>query len=291
MSAVGSYIVPHALDIFPTLDELEFAVFLAIKSYVQSILFPPTSQGINQSSPPISESSISTSICIAAFCRFCDILKLLLMGAKDVSGSLLVYGPDWDDDSNSQLSGDEKLLKFQSEAPEYYPSWIALECAIARNNLSTLKILLSSSHELHKLWPDENGNHNPLLFFQSFESPEILSCLLDYGFRETNAEGETVLHIVAMVHGFNHLVQLVLSHGADVNARTLSRQTSLHYLVGNYGYKDILPILEILLKYGADPNARTSFGTTALVYAKREVIIGRSKHWKSMVLSNPLKIC
>jgi hypothetical protein len=112
---------PYSLDLYPRLDELEFAVFFGIKSRVQSILFPPTSQSNNQISRPPSKISISVSVCVAAFYGFHDILDLLLIAAKAVGGCIFVHFPHGDGYSDYPLSRDEALVENSLIYPSYYP--------------------------------------------------------------------------------------------------------------------------------------------------------------------------
>ncbi|KAJ4311287.1 hypothetical protein N0V84_010534 [Fusarium piperis] len=59
------------------------------------------------------------------------------------------------------------------------------------------------------------------------------------------------------------MARMLISHGADVNARDMELLTPLHS-AADY---DLLPMVEILLEAGADPNARDFEGTTPLSQA------------------------
>ena len=54
------------------------------------------------------------------------------------------------------------------------------------------------------------------------------------------------------------VIQLLLDHGADVNAQKEDRWTALHLGV-LFGH---VQVVEVLLKRGADPHARTKKGET-----------------------------
>lgn len=74
--------------------------------------------------------------------------------------------------------------------------------------------------------------------------------------------GETPLHC-AVMSGEPNVVTVLLDHGADVNARTLSGETPLH----RAARAGDVEIVEILLARGADVNAKDDDGETPLVEA------------------------
>jgi ankyrin repeat protein len=55
-------------------------------------------------------------------------------------------------------------------------------------------------------------------------------------------------------------VKLLISEGADVNEKTTTGDTPLHYAV-RYGHEDVA---ELLISKGADVNAKSKFGYTPL---------------------------
>jgi ankyrin repeat protein len=59
------------------------------------------------------------------------------------------------------------------------------------------------------------------------------------------------------------VIQLLLNHGADVNAQKEDRWTALHLAAFN-GH---VQVVEVLLKRGADPHARTRKGETSFQLA------------------------
>jgi ankyrin repeat protein len=65
------------------------------------------------------------------------------------------------------------------------------------------------------------------------------------------------------------MVRLLISHGADVNARTKQQASLLHYAV----MRDDPEFVALLVSLGADPQARTRAGQTpwavAVRYGKR----------------------
>jgi|GEM_PF-2365874 len=76
------------------------------------------------------------------------------------------------------------------------------------------------------------------------------------------SSGVTAL-ITASVRGHLDTVQVLLEHGADVNAQDNTGSTAL-ILAACYGHADIV---RALLDHGADPNVHKEGSTTALMYA------------------------
>ena len=69
--------------------------------------------------------------------------------------------------------------------------------------------------------------------------------------------------IFATYLGHVDLVDLLLRHGADVNARDAAGNTALMGVC----FKGHLEIARILIEHGTDVNAQNSMGATALIYA------------------------
>jgi len=93
-------------------------------------------------------------------------------------------------------------------------------------------------------------------------SKEIAELLLSKG-ADVNArekDGGTPLHLVAALSGDKEIAELLLAKGADVNAKDNNGFTPL--LRGAYGgHKDVV---ELLLAKGADINAKDKWGNTPL---------------------------
>ncbi|KIN03428.1 hypothetical protein OIDMADRAFT_51391 [Oidiodendron maius Zn] len=211
----------YALDFYPPLDDLEFAVFFGLKSLVRGILAPASTRGIVRNLLPLSKSSLYLSVCIAAFYGFNDILELLLKATEGVSGRMVVHLRLEYWESHIEIPLTPERLNFalspvlNTEPAHVYQSWTAVQCAVAQRHFSSLKILLDSAiaNKPIKVWLREAGNENPLFLPQSLASPEALAILLKYGFEDRNSKGESLLHLVAKDHGPN-VVQFLLDHGA-----------------------------------------------------------------------------
>jgi ankyrin repeat protein len=90
---------------------------------------------------------------------------------------------------------------------------------------------------------------------------DLVELLLAHG-ADVNAKDNgnyTALHEAALA-GHNDLVELLLAHGADVNTKDKDGFTALHDAAW-HGYKDVV---ELLLAHGADVNAKDNNGYTAL---------------------------
>jgi ankyrin repeat protein len=81
--------------------------------------------------------------------------------------------------------------------------------------------------------------------------------------RAKTASGETPLHMAARL-GHVKVVELLLAHGAEVNARDSSKLTPLHWAAG-YARSDVV---KLLLAHKADRNAKAWDGRTPLGFAR-----------------------
>jgi len=110
--------------------------------------------------------------------------------------------------------------------------------------------------------------------------PEIVALLLDHG-AQTKAQderGTQALHAVAQfafrsaeTARAQRIIELLLKHGADVNATNAAGQTPLLLLLGaraepgtNADQKHLLVLLRQLLVAGVDVNAQDQRGVSAL---------------------------
>ena len=111
------------------------------------------------------------------------------------------------------------------------------------------------------------------LYGHSSENFEIARLLVAAG-ADVNAKdmhGETPLHLAAS-QGASDIVELLLAHGSDPNARTNeikyaphhSGSTPLHCVFGALNATDEVRVIDLLAQHGADVNARDAGGDTPL---------------------------
>jgi uncharacterized protein len=112
-----------------------------------------------------------------------------------------------------------------------------------------------------------HSGETPLtLALLSFQHKQMVELLLTHG-ADVNVmlnNGSTPLHR-AVERDLPYDVELLLANGADPNAKGYNWQSPVHMAV-LHGQTSIL---ELLLDYGADPNAKDIGGHTPLFYAER----------------------
>jgi palmitoyltransferase len=103
---------------------------------------------------------------------------------------------------------------------------------------------------------DEHGSGTLLTFH-----PEIVTYLLDHGAdpnSQTNENGSSVLAGLAFVNKID-CVRILLQRGADPNhGRVASLETPLHHAIA--GAPDSEDLIQLLIDHGADVNAKTQAG-------------------------------
>ena len=58
----------------------------------------------------------------------------------------------------------------------------------------------------------------------------------------------------------------MIQHGADVNAKTNSEWTALHFVCNNYQNDNSIEIIRLFIQHGVDVKAKDSYKRTALAY-------------------------
>ena len=110
----------------------------------------------------------------------------------------------------------------------------------------------------------DEGGFTPLHWAASSGHKDVAELLLAHGadVNAKNNNGSTPLHFAAAL-GHKDVAELLLAHGADVNAKNKGGSTPLHFAAA-LGHKDVA---ELLLAHGADVNAKNNNGWTPLYYA------------------------
>ncbi len=114
------------------------------------------------------------------------------------------------------------------------------------------------------------GNRTALLYALELKLWKVVYYLVSQGaytqarLREPQGEQDITPLMAIMPSKNAALVELLISKGADVNARSASGMTALMFASK---YKAGTQVVDLLLAHGADPEARTAKGVTALNYA------------------------
>lgn len=139
----------------------------------------------------------------------------------------------------------------------------SLHFAASQGTTKIAELLLANNADLNAR--DSWGNtplHNAIRSGLRTQGIGIIQVLVKRGANintKNDRDGKTPFH-VAVSKGDVEVVRLLLSHGADVNARDKYGATSLHSAASEGTTK----IAELLLANKADINARDSFGNTPL---------------------------
>jgi ankyrin repeat protein len=149
------------------------------------------------------------------------------------------------------------------------PLWAA---ALNGHN-DTGKLLLSKGQALNDL-PFYGRTLLPAIVVQSEEklTPMLETFLQqDSDFINwTFHDGRTLLHLARG----RIIPEILIKHGADVNARAINGDTPLHRAMTFEFFKDdIFETIEVLLSHGADPNVLDKDGCTPLSFATRPKIM------------------
>ena len=162
----------------------------------------------------------------------------------------------------------EKLIHHGAEIdaisrPRYGPTGsTALQTATAEERQDIFDLLL-----LHGANVDIQGSSGTALHeAASISNLGMVKTLLGHGACATikSIRGSTPLHEVSRSYGGDkNIVELLLSHGANVNAQDSDYCTALHY-ASSRGHKDVV---DVLIRHGATLNGANRNGQTALYLA------------------------
>ena len=154
-----------------------------------------------------------------------------------------------------------------------------LHSALSGDHLEIARILLEHNAEVNSR--NENGS-TPLLLASQFGSPHLMQLLLDRNadVHVRDTDGDTPLHCAAIA-GRLEEARLLLGLNVEVNSRNNEGSTPLH--LASEGYWEGNPdIVQLLLGHGADTQARNFSGKTASEVARglkqQEIVQLLSEH-------------
>ena len=93
---------------------------------------------------------------------------------------------------------------------------------------------------------------------------DIINVLLDCGADISVASASTTSLILSVIHDHEDICNFLLKRGAYVNGSSQSSPSTPLLVALSWGRTTYVPIL---LSHGADPNARNTHGDTPLHYA------------------------
>jgi ankyrin repeat protein/beta-lactamase regulating signal transducer with metallopeptidase domain len=192
-----------------------------------------------------------------------EMVKLLIeRGLKSPSIHLAAFYGDLQKLKNCLIDGTKV------DGPDA-AGWTALHCAVCGDHMDVVKFLLDNGANVNAR--TQNG-WTPLAFVWPVDMAKLLIAN-GADVRIADERGQTALHWA--VNRDNHrgdkaLIELLLKHGADINARAASTSlgwagwTPLHVACRN-GARDIV---ELLVAHGGDVTAKTDKGETPMAIAQ-----------------------
>lgn len=148
------------------------------------------------------------------------------------------------------------------------PKEDALFDAIKAGNTRKATQLINEGLDVNATGEDQFWT--PLRYAVSHDQKEIVELLLSKG-ADVNARNKFGSTALIMAVTKKEIIEMLLSNGADVNAQNNSGVTALMGTIVMMYTERSLPdqkeILELLLSKGADVNVQDSSGRTALMYA------------------------
>ncbi|KAB0793109.1 hypothetical protein PPYR_12729 [Photinus pyralis] len=121
---------------------------------------------------------------------------------------------------------------------------------------------------------ESEPNHSDILQVERLNSIRLtISTLLDYGADPNEGEVPMPILLSAIFTKNIDIVEGLLAHKADCNARTLDEElTALHILVSLPPWDGVGEMAKLLLAYGANPNLRA---TTLHWLEEKETLVGK----------------
>jgi len=139
-----------------------------------------------------------------------------------------------------------------------------LKKALDANDTAAALILLQHGADINE--KDTEQGNNVIQYFCRWGKKDIVVFLLNHGCnpdKNPSAKGRTALHVACAYYSCKDICELLIAHGANVNAVTLDGTTPLMLAAGNAKKE----VVELLLQKGAKASQKDNKEKTALDYA------------------------
>lgn len=150
------------------------------------------------------------------------------------------------------------LLQAQYNPNEYYDGEFALECAIRKDNLKAVQMLVEHKADVHY---KNIFNDNSL-----FTALALIRRRLDILNQKEYMDLPQGYHVEAPKNGYK-ILEFLLKNGADSNSRGFDQSTPIMHV------SDVKSA-RVLLEYGADIHAQDKFRNTVINYLQHKCNYG-----------------
>jgi ankyrin repeat protein len=240
---------------FPVQKALHIACWMGHKIVVQTIL----DNGVDIEAEDF---KWERPLYIAAAGGHKEVVKLLLENGADVEAAL--YNGE-NPLHVAVLNGHREVVKLLLEngadiSARGKDGFLALHIATSTRNEELIRLLLENGSSISA---EADGGVTPLHLATKMGNKRLVELFLDLG-ADVNpvstSHGETPLHGAVSIAGDAPTVKLLLSRGADIEARSHQGATPLHY-AARAGKNEVI---ELLLDEGAQIDAKDQWGYTSL---------------------------
>ena len=154
-------------------------------------------------------------------------------------------------------------------APKVVRANETVVAALRKNDYPQIrKGILAGANNWNARLPGASLANTPLFWTVRKNDAPALRLLLSRG-ANVNAKGyggDTPLHTAAAV-GALDATRLLIKHKARLNAKEDYGKTPLHYTMDSFSWRPTEPVARLLIQQGADVNAQDAAGKSVLLYA------------------------